>query len=288
MQIPDAKLGREPPAYIGSVASRRPLFCTGHSKETAAYRMQPFVSCSNRRQASLRWLAAGALTAATLALAGCQSLTEGALDSAQVRFVDVSPGSPDMDLYVSGSGAAYNLGYGTVTSYVAVSPGASTISANRANTLQPLASVRATLNGSRQYTAVVSNSLGSLDETLYPDRSTPAPAGMIAVRVLNEATRGGPLDVYLVPGTGALATTAPVARDLGYSASSGYIELPASGSYSIMALPAGTASGPAASSLLSDVSLRASSRSVRTVVITDAPAGDKGLSSFVLEDLDMP
>ena len=220
---------------------------------------------------------------------GCQSIAADSTEAAQVRFVDTSVDAPGLDVYLNGNGTAYNLSFATVTSYIPVTPGDYKLSADRANSTQALVTAKAALGGTRQYTAVVSSALGSLQETVYPDANAPAPAGMISVRVLHAASGAGPLDVYLLPGSGNLATTAPLARGLGYTGNTAYVNVAASPVYTVVALPAGVPPTPAgAATLLGGVSVVASAGAVRTVVISDPPNGGKGLYGFVLKDFDTP
>ena len=232
-----------------------------------------------------RLLTGGVLSLGLLAVAGCQNITVDSAAAAEVRFVNTSMDAPPFDMYVSGTGAAYNLGYATFTSYVALSPGEYQLKANRAGTTQALANAHVTLAGARQYTAVIGNVLGGLQETLYPDQKAPAPAGMMAVRVLQESSGAGPLSIYLVPNGGSASSTTPLAADLGYAASSGYVNIPAGTSYSVAVL---TGAPGAHATLLSGVAVPVSSGAVHTLVIGDAPVGSKErLCGFVLDDVDV-
>ena len=242
----------------------------------------------NPHRLRLRAAGAGLLGVSALGLSGCQSITADGPDAAQVRFVDASTDAPALDLYLNANGVAYNLSFGTVTSYVAAGPGEYHISANRANTGQALVNAKAALGATRQYTAVISNSVDNLQENVYPDAHAPAPAGTLAVRVLNAAASMGPVDVYLLPSGGSAAGSTPLARDLGYPGDGGYIDVPANGSYSVEVVPAGVAPAAGNGGLLSGVSVKGSSEAVRTVVLGDAPTGSKGLNGFVLEDFDTP
>ena len=241
------------------------------------------------RSTRLRFAGVCGLCLTALGLTGCQSITADSAEAAQVRFVDTSVDAPGLDVYLNGSGTAYNLSFATVTSYIPVMPGEYRISANRANTAQALVTAKAALGGTRQYTAVVSNALGSLQETVYPDANVPAPAGMISVRVLHAAAGVGALDVYLVPGSGSLATTAPLVRGLGYTGGGAYVTVPAGAAYTVVALAAGVSPALAgAGGVLSGVSVAGAAGAVRTVVISDAQGASKGLYGFVLKDFDTP
>ena len=233
----------------------------------------------------------GALSSCIIAmgLAGCGSISSNSVDAAQVRFVNATGDAPAVDLYVNGVGAAYNLSSGTVTSYVAVSPGEYRISANRTNSSQVLVNAHATLGQTRQYTAVLSGGLSNLQTVIYPDANTSVPAGMLSVRVLNEAATMGPVDVYLVAGAGSISAATPTVRELGVAASTGYENLPAEKSYSVAVVPAGGPATPGDSALLPGVSLSGGSGAVRTLVISDAVGSkSKSLTGFVLNDFDTP
>lgn len=240
-------------------------------------------------QPRLARLWGGAAVCAMVAgLSGCQSIVANTTDAAEVRFVDTSVDAPAVDLYVNGSGAAYNLSYGTFSSYVAVIPGASQISANRANTGQVLTNAHAALAGAHQYTAVVSNHLGSLQENIYPDASPAPVSGMISVRVLNEADTA-PLDVYLVPGSSALALASPVVSDLSYTSDDGYVRLPANTTYTVFAIPAGAVPTAANAVTVGGITVTGSSGAVRTLVLSDAAKIEgKAVFGFVLDDSETP
>ena len=238
---------------------------------------------------AFRIWAAGVLCVAALGMSGCQSITADSAESAQVRFVDMSVDAPALDLYLNGNGAAYNLSFGTVTSYVAVSPGEYHINANRGATSQALVNTRAALGGTRQYTAVVSSALGSLQETVYPDANAPAPTGMEAVRVLQAAESAGPVDVYLVPSTGSGTASSLLVRDLSYTGSGPYVDVPAATSYTVAVVPAGATLAAANGGMLNGVSVNGASGAVRTIVLGETQQrGGKGLYGLVLNDFDTP
>ena len=225
-----------------------------------------------------------ALCAAVAGLPGCQSIVANTTDAAQVRFVDTSVDAPPLDMYVNGSGAAYNLSYGTFSTYMGVIPGAAQITANRASTGQALISAHAALSGSHLYTAIISNHVGSLQENIYPDVLPATVPGTLAVRVLNAADTS-PLDVYLVPNLNALALASPVASNLSYTAEAGYVHLPANGTYMVVAVPAGAVPTIANAVTVSGITLTGGPGAVRTLVLSDAAKIDgKAVFGFVLND----
>ena len=222
-----------------------------------------------------------------LGAAGCQGITANSPEAAQVRFVQMSVDTPPVDMYLDNGGAAYNLSFGTVTSYVSFIPGEYRLSAHRGGTGQVLVSDQTVLSASRQYTAILSNTLGNLQETIFPDANTPAPPGRVAVRVINEAASGGPVDVYLMPSGGTPATANLLARDLGPGTAGVYEHVSADKTYTVALVPAGTPFRKASG--LGTITIGGASGAVRTVILSDSPSkSSKAVTALVLPDYDAP
>jgi hypothetical protein len=228
---------------------------------------------------------------AAAGLSGCQSIE---MNSAQLRVIDASPDSGVIDSYQNNSALAYNLGFGTMTSYVPMSPGAYTVAADKAGTRQTLVASTDTFVAGKQYTEIVGNSLVNMQQTVFLDQSAPAPAGQIAVRLINEATRSGAVDVYLVPMSGRLMNTSPIAVNLSFGANSGYINVP-DGTYAVDVVPAGSALASSTATLLSGAQVDYASGAVRTVVLIDQEtlgaqhaALTPGVQTVVADDVDAP
>ncbi len=221
----------------------------------------------------------------TLGLTGCGSLgTDTSLSAAQVRFVEVSPGGPQMDFYVNGAAVAYGVGFENFTSYLPVSSGTVNLSVSRAGGAQALAGAQRVLGGGRQYTAIVSHGLGSLQEHVYADQDTPAPAGQVALRVLNEVEGTGSLTVYISPVTANAAPTAVM--NVGTGSASGYVTVPVAGGYTVVA----TVTERGLNMPLGSVTIKAGSGAVRSVVFagTTQPGLRTGVVGFTLTDADVP
>jgi hypothetical protein len=222
-----------------------------------------------RMQSSLK-IRLLAVLVASLGLTGCQSIQLNANTAAQLRIIHASPDAGSLDSYQNNAGLAYNLAFGTVTTYVPMQPGSYALSAAKSGTRQTLASSNVTLSPGRQYTQIVGNVVGGLQQTLYQDQTQPASSGEIALRLLDQATRAGAVDIYLVPGSGRLAFTAPVATNLNFGSNSGYLSIPA-GTYALVVAPAGTSPTSSSATLLSGAQVSYASGAVRTVVLIDSP-----------------
>jgi hypothetical protein len=237
---------------------------------------------SDRRRAFF-----AAMLLAAAGLSGCQGITS---TSAQLRIIDASPDAGVIDSYQNSSALAYNLGFGTMTSYIPMSPGVYNLAADKAGTRQTLVANSETLAPNRQYTEIIGAGLANLQQTLLLDQSTPAAAGRIAIRVINQTTRSGAVDVYLVPfGRGS---SSPLAINLGFGANSGYIDLP-EGTYAIDVVSTGTVLASSTVTLFSGAQVEYASGAVRTVVLIDqASIGAQhaaltpGVQAIVAEDAD--
>jgi hypothetical protein len=200
------------------------------------------------------------------ALPGCQGISMG---SAELRIIDTAPDAGSIDAYQNNAALAYNLDFGAITSYVPMSPGSYTLAADKAGTRQALATGSATLIAGRQYTEIVGNIAGSLQQTVLQDRSEPAPAGQVEIRLVQQAVRSGAVDIYLVPQHGGrLVAGSPIAVNLGFGANSGYLAVPA-GTYALEVVPAGTTLVPATVTLMSGAQIDYPSGIVRTIVLMD-------------------
>jgi len=131
-------------------------------------------------------------------LTGCQAIVSSA-PQAHVRIINATPDAPRLDLYQDSNALAFNLDFGTVTSYIQLAPGAYNITANTAGTRQVLSTAKTTFTTSGQYTVLIGNTAASLQQLTLADQSQPAPPGQTALRFINQATRAGAVDIYLVP-----------------------------------------------------------------------------------------
>jgi hypothetical protein len=207
--------------------------------------------------------------------------------------IDASPDAPNLDIYQNASAGLYNVGFGTVSSYIPTAPGATTHTAVTAGTQQQLAQVRGTFAAGTEYTVLAGNIAANLQLSVFKDQSTPAPPGEVALRFLGQATRAGAVDLYLLPPGSALAGIAPIATGIGFGGNTGYLNAPA-GTFSVVAFAAGAApsvSSPAFTG--SEGSYPGGS--VRTIVLIDLPqaqpavaqpAAAPGLQLITADDYD--
>ena len=232
---------------------------------------------SRQPAASTRWrnistrarhaLALSGLLALLVPLPGCQSIT-GSPNIAQIRLVDASPDAPALDAYQGTSILVYNLGLGSVTSYISVTPGTYNIIADAAGTRQALATQSGTFNANGQYTVLIGNYSAGLQETILKDQSQAAPTGQIAIRVLDQSVVAGAVDLYLIPSGSTILTVRPALTNVSFGSNSGYVNVPA-GTYTLVALPAGTTPTATGSTFYTGPSVTYASGAARTIILVD-------------------
>ena len=227
------------------------------------------------------------LSALLIGLPGCQSVT-GSPATSLVRIIDASPDAPALDVYQGSGVLAYNLGLGTITSYVPITPGNYTVQGDTAGTKQALVSATGTfLNGS-QYTVLIGNYSNALQELILKDQSQAATTGQFNVRFIDQATRIGALDVYLVPTGSTIVTVKPVLTNTTFNANSGYISLPA-GTYTLVLLAAGTVPTATVVPAYTGTAVVYGSGSARTIVLIDQQlVTAPGVQAIIANDYDSP
>jgi hypothetical protein len=229
-----------------------------------------------------------ASTAALLvALSGCQAVVNNA-PSSQVRVINASPDAPSLDLYQGGNPVAYNLGFGAVTSYVPVIPGTYTIAANSAGTRQAVSSSRAALAASAQYTVLIGDVAGNLQQLILTDQNHPALPGQVSLRFIDQATRVPAVDIYLVPAGQKLTATSPTVTDIAFGANTGYLSVP-TGAYTLAMLPTGTLPASTTAPTYTGTQITYPSGAARTIVLIDQQLlTTPGLQVVTAEDYDSP
>ncbi|WP_254061443.1 DUF4397 domain-containing protein [Granulicella sp. L60] len=247
----------------------------------AADRLEWFVSMfqSNMLHASRRFMffkplqlvhpvvrlavVAGALTL----LSGCQAVVSTA-PAAQVRIINASPDAPGLDMYEGSTALAFNLGFGTITSYIPIAPGSFTINADASGSKQALATNRSIFAGSTQYTILVGNTLANLQQQTLTDQSQPAPSGQVSLRFIDQTTRSGAVDIYLVPSGQKLPAVTPLVTGVVFSTNTGYLNVP-SGAYTIVMVPSGTAITTTTIPSYTGPQVAYAAGAVRTIVLID-------------------
>jgi hypothetical protein len=220
-------------------------------------------------------------------LSGCQGIVSSPIRS-QVRIIDASPDATGLDMHLGSNALAYNLGFGTITSYIPMDPGTFTFSAKSAGTAQVLSAAKGSFAASGQYTILISNVSASLTESIIKDQSQAAPSGQIALRFISEANRVSGLDVYLVPSGQTLLAVTPLHTNLTFGVNTGYLNVPA-GTYTLVMVPTGTVPSSTSVATYTGSKITYTSGSAHTIVLIDQQlVTTPGLQVITATDYDPP
>ena len=220
-----------------------------------------------RTRPTRRLLTLAGLAALLAPLPGCQSIV-GNQSVAQVRIIDASPDAGGIDIYQGAGVLAYNLGLGTITSYVPITPGNYNIAVDSAGTRQQLAIQGGTFSVNSQYTVLVGNYLAGLQELILKDQTQAAPSGQVALRFIDQSTRAGIVDLYLIPTGSTITSVQPVLAGVAFGKNTGYLNVPA-GTYTLAALPAGTTPTATGSTSYTGAAVVYASGSAKTLILID-------------------
>ncbi|MDX6341159.1 MAG: hypothetical protein QOH87_1297 [Trebonia sp.] len=218
-------------------------------------------------------------------LSGCQGIVSSPIRS-QVRIIDASPDATGLDMHLGSNALAYNLGFGTITSYIPLDPGTFTVSAKSVGTAQVLTTAKGTFAASGQYTVLIGNVSANLTESILKDQNQAAPSGQIALRFISQATRVSGLDVYLVPSGQTLLTVTALYTNLTFGVNSGYLNVP-TGTYTLVIVPTGTVPSSTSVAAYTGSKITYTSGSARTIVLIDQHDG-AGLKVITAADYDSP
>jgi hypothetical protein len=224
--------------------------------------------------------------AGSLVLAGCQSIN-GYSKSSLVRAIDASYNAPALNIYVEGTLLAANLGQGSITSYGGFGPSRNaTVKVTATSNTNGLVSSNATLVASQAQSVLITDYNASYTVTVLDDQSTPAPSGHSDFRLINEAPSTGAIDVYFLSGTSetVFATAKPVITDLAVGAISGYVSIPSSTLFMVIA-PAGTTLSTTATTIYSSGALPLTGGEVRTVLVVDPVLVTQPVQVYIAKDV---
>lgn len=217
-------------------------------------------------------VASGASLTLAVALSGCQQVSTYVQPSL-VRVIDASSIAPAVNVSVEGQLLAGNIGQGTITSYgtlpaTTYAPISITASSGTAAGAGggALVSTTGVLPAGGQSSILLEDNAAAptgYQVTILQDQSVAAAQGHSAFRFLNQASRTGAVDVYMVPVGATLADTLPIVTDLPVASTTGYISFAAQ-NVTMVVTPTGVTKPSYTSSSIALVG-----GEVRTVLIVD-------------------
>jgi len=226
--------------------------------------------------------------AVSLGLAGCQTVT-GYSAVSLVRVIDASynADNPAISVYVEGNVLASNIAEGNITGYGGFAPATNApVKVTSASSTKALVTSNASLVAGKRQSVLISDINAQYQVVVLEDQSTPAPTGHSDFRILNQAPSTGSIDVYFLAGTSATvyATAKPVITSLVVGATSGYVTIPSSTLYMVIA-PAGTTLSTTSTTVYSSAAFPLVGGEVRTVLIVDPQLVTEPVQVYVADDV---
>ena len=223
----------------------------------------------------------------SLLLSGCQTVS-GSSAVSQLRIIDASYNAPSLNLYVEGALLAGNLGQGSITIYSPLKPTNDAVVKVTATTnTNALVTANTSLLAGTSQSALISDLSAKYQVTVLEDQSTPAPSGHSEFRMLNQAPSTGPVDVYFLAGTSntVFATAKPVITGLAVGATSGYVTIPSSTLFMVIA-PTGTTLMDNVTTIYTSAAFPLVGGEVRTVLIVDPLLVTQPVMVYIANDVD--
>jgi hypothetical protein len=156
-----------------------------------------------------------------------------------IRVFNASPDSPELNVLLRGSEIAQGLAYAHGQFYKYVQPGPGEIEVHTTITDDVLLVYDATFVAGTPYTFAITGTAGARQSIFVADDTTAAPSGNFKVRVIQLASLGPAMDLYITDPGADLSTATPVVTGIAYTKSSAYVTEPI-GSKQLRATQAGT------------------------------------------------
>jgi hypothetical protein len=224
--------------------------------------------------------------AGSLLLAGCQSVS-GYTQVSLVRVIDASNNAPAINIYVEGTLLEANVGQGNISSYGTFAPkNNAAVKVTATSNNKTLVSSSATLPAGDASSVLVTDIGAGYQVTVLADQSAAAPSGHSEFRFLNQAPSTGAVDVYFLSGTASsvLATAKPVITALPVGGTSGYVSIPSSTLYMVIA-PTGTTLTTTDTTIYISQAIALVGGEVRTVLIVDPQLVTQPVQVFTANDV---
>lgn len=115
--------------------------------------------------------------------------------SANLRFINLSPNSGAMDLYLNSALVVGNVSYPSPSNYQSINAAATSLSVNQATTTSILLAGNISLAANNHYSAIVYDSVAILKGDIFQDDRSDPPAGKAYVRFFNYVSGTPSLDI---------------------------------------------------------------------------------------------
>jgi Domain of unknown function (DUF4397) len=160
--------------------------------------------------------------------------------TANLRFINMSPNSSAIDLYLNSALVVGNVSYPGPSSYQSINAAATSLSVNQATTANILLAGNIALAANNHYSTIVYDSVAILKGDIFQDDRTDPPAGKAFVRFFNYVSGTPSLDIIKAGNTSNKLFTSRTYLD--HKNTGSYVSYTAidPGPFSVSAVVAGT------------------------------------------------
>lgn len=160
--------------------------------------------------------------------------------TANLRFINMSPNSGAMDLYLNSALVVGNVTYPGPSAYQSINAASTSLSVNQATTTSILLAGNIALAANNHYSAIVYDSVAILKGDIFQDDRSDPPAGKAFVRFFNYVSGTPSLDIIKAGNTSNKLFTSRTYLD--HKNTGAYISYTAidPGPFSVSAVVAGT------------------------------------------------
>jgi len=202
----------------------------------------------------------------------------GSVNGANVRLINALTAAEALDFLVDGRVAASGTQFGAASPYIGVSADTVRLQAEGSTSGTTLVDFTRDLSTGGSFSMIPAPGLSQFGALFIADDPSPA-VGQVKLRGINVSAATGPVAVYVTSAADDISSATPVIPALAFGAVSSYLTLPP-GTYRIRLTPVGNPS-----EILADAgNVVLGARSVRTLLVTDAPGGGLPTTLSVIVD----
>lgn len=234
----------------------------------------PFLRPAGRpRRAGLLVALAAVVTAACMT----DAPTTTRQPSSHLRFLQLIPNAPALDVFVDTSRVFQGVGYRFVSGFTETGSGNLRVRF-RSGGGTDVVDLTHPVEFPRAYTVLATGLVGSVEGFVVPDTAAIPAGGEIALRFIQGSPAAGTVDVYVTDPTASLTGLTPTFAGVPFRGVRDY-ETFAAGRYRFRVTQAGT------TTVLFDLTQTFADRAMRTLVTTDTAGGGTPIAGLVLIDL---
>jgi hypothetical protein len=167
-----------------------------------------------------------------LSLAVLLSSSCGSSSNTRLRFANMTPDEPSLDLLVDSSKVS-SVNFGTASGYLSVTSGSRNLQIEPSGTTTVLINQTSSFTSGTDSTMLSLNFASSISPIILADDNSSPGSGNVKIRIVNGSPLLGVCDVYLLPSGTDINSVSPTVTNLAFGSASTYLSMTA-GAYEIV------------------------------------------------------